>query len=665
MYPYPNGPFGNMMPYSNFHGMNLDWVIQIAKDFLDQYTHIQELIEDKTSAGLSALDEEATRLQGLLDAWYDTHSQDIADQLTEAIASFQQAAQAAGAAVLETIPEDYTALSAAVVALRNGAIYASSELLDNNNLTSVVSTGDLNDLTGSAKVYYCNGLTSANNQPMTTMTGELVIIKYHPTRKGGTTQVFFSNNGALYYRTSHGAESNVTWEVWTRFYEPAYLNSSNTIINNSNYLAFIPSGDMNNLYEEQKVYYVSGLTDAINMPTTIMNGMFMIVKFNPASPTGLMQIYYGNDGSVFFRTSHGASLAWDRWRQVGAINNDSTIRIFRKVVCCGDSYTSGYIVDSSNNVNRYNEAYSWPFTLQRMTGNRYINCGVSGANCSTWLTNQRGLMAARLAGKSQAYILSLGLNDASTDASLSLDLGTSDDIGQDRNTYYGRYSQIIRELAAISPDAHIFCTTIPETASQYEGYNEAVRNIVTAYEGSYHVHLVDLFEFIDLYKIRSITSDKRAGHYTAIGYEQFGEILCRVISRTINNNLSDFIDVNLIPFDSEPCQSAVSAILDNITTTAIQFENQYIDAVGKYGVLADGKIAFSVFIRMKTGINSGVNSILTQLPAPADTNILIYEHDVGDVIRPDRFLTYTASGWRLNSRHTAGEYCFYYGVYTP
>ena len=42
----PFGPFGNMMPYSNFHGMNLDWVIQIAKDFLDQYTSIQQVITE-------------------------------------------------------------------------------------------------------------------------------------------------------------------------------------------------------------------------------------------------------------------------------------------------------------------------------------------------------------------------------------------------------------------------------------------------------------------------------------------------------------------------------------------------------------------------------------------------------------------------------------------
>lgn len=660
----PFGPFGNMMPYSDFHGMNLDWVIQIAKDFLDQYTTIQETIENKTSEGLSALDSEAEHLQELLDEWYNTHSQDIATELASAITSFQQAAQAAGAEVIASIPQDYSALSAAVTALSSGAIQASSTLLDNSTLASVVASGDLNDLAADAKVYYCNGLTAAENQPTVTMNGQLVIIKFYPGRNGGTTQLFLSNDGSIYFRTCHGPEDNLSWETWSYFYAPDYLKASDFIISNSTYTDIMQSGDMNNLYAEQKVYYVAGLTEALNMPTTTMNGMLMVIKYKPNSSTGLMQIYYGNDGSVFYRTSHGASLAWDRWRQVGAINNDSTIRIFRKVVCCGDSYTAGYIVDTSDNINRYNEAYAWPATLQRMTGNAYVNCGVSGANTNTWLTHQRGMIAARLAGKTQAYILSLGLNDASSDANLHLDLGTSDDIGQDVSTYYGRYSQIIRELAAISPAAHIFCTTIPETSSQYAGYNQAVRDIVEAYENTYHVHLVDLEEFIDLFKIRSITSDKRAGHYTSVGYEQFGEIMARVISRTINNDIQSFIDVNLIPFDSQPSQSAVNVMLDSITASALSYENTYIVANGRYGTLANGDIVFSIFIRMKTNISSGTNGILTDLPAPDNANILFFEHDVGDVYKPDRYISYT-TGWRLNNAHKAGEYCFYYGIYTP
>ena len=124
MFPYPNGPFGNMMPYSNFHGMNLDWVIQIAKDFLDQYTHIQDIIQDGETDlttiitnGTQELQTKYDTLKDLLDAWYATHSRDIADQLTQAITDFNTAAQAKATEVIASIPDDYTTLANAVTAL--------------------------------------------------------------------------------------------------------------------------------------------------------------------------------------------------------------------------------------------------------------------------------------------------------------------------------------------------------------------------------------------------------------------------------------------------------------------------------------------------------------------------------------------------------------------
>ena len=36
--------FLDEFPYTNFHELNTDWLVKIAKDFLDQYTHIQEVI---------------------------------------------------------------------------------------------------------------------------------------------------------------------------------------------------------------------------------------------------------------------------------------------------------------------------------------------------------------------------------------------------------------------------------------------------------------------------------------------------------------------------------------------------------------------------------------------------------------------------------------------
>lgn len=86
-----NGAFGEHFPYTNFHDLNLDWIIKIAKDFLDQYTHIEDVITDGESnlntiieQGLENIgnltDEELEQLQNktddlldVLQLWYDRH----------------------------------------------------------------------------------------------------------------------------------------------------------------------------------------------------------------------------------------------------------------------------------------------------------------------------------------------------------------------------------------------------------------------------------------------------------------------------------------------------------------------------------------------------------------------------------------------------------------
>lgn len=138
---------GEGFPYTNFHDMNLDWMIKIAKDFLDQYTHIQEVIaqgledlQDKTDTGLDSLQEKYEALDALLQAWYDEHSEDIAGQLADALqdlndwytlhsgyldqalednlTAFNNRANQKANEVIESIPDDYTALATSEYDLR-------------------------------------------------------------------------------------------------------------------------------------------------------------------------------------------------------------------------------------------------------------------------------------------------------------------------------------------------------------------------------------------------------------------------------------------------------------------------------------------------------------------------------------------------------------------
>ena len=228
----------------------------------------------------------------------------------------------------------------------------------------------------------------------------------------------------------------------------------------------------------------------------------------------------------------------------------STCKIFKRVCCCGDSFTSGHIADASGQAYPTNEEFAWPHYMATSTGNEWINCGQSGANVLTWQTAGRGLPKAQQAGKVQAYLIGLMINDQSSGTDRYVELGTADDIGTDTQTYYGGMSKIIRELNAISPEAKIFVLTCPQTSGLYPSYNQAVYDIVDAYKGAYPVHCLDLLANAERYNVSSLTGDAWYGHYTAIGYEQFAEILSVIMSDYINANIAEFQDVPFIEYDS-------------------------------------------------------------------------------------------------------------------
>jgi hypothetical protein len=268
-------------------------------------------------------------------------------------------------------------------------------------------------------------------------------------------------------------------------------------------------------------------------------------------PTDLVlaYIYFGANLSISKIFSHIGKLITidgEVYEKDAIKTNAHTANIFKKVVCVGDSFTSGHIYDSEGVPHATNEDYAWPAFMEKLTGNKYVNCGKSGATALTWLTADRGLPKAQASGKSQAYIIGLMINDSYNS---TLPVGTESDIGTDNETYYGCLSKIVRELNAISPKAKIFVCTCPNVDSRMVAYNEAVRVIVDAYKTNYNTHCLDLYKNIDMYRNTSLSSDLYMSHYSAVGYEQFAEILNVIMSEYINNHIEDFKDVAFIEYD--------------------------------------------------------------------------------------------------------------------
>lgn len=114
------------LPYTNFHDLNLDWVISVVKDFQNKYDHIQELIDsgivalnEKTQQSLAELNSLSENLLANLNQWYNQHQNYLDTTLANNIAAFNTAANEKIQQALESIPEDYSELSASVVDLRN------------------------------------------------------------------------------------------------------------------------------------------------------------------------------------------------------------------------------------------------------------------------------------------------------------------------------------------------------------------------------------------------------------------------------------------------------------------------------------------------------------------------------------------------------------------
>ena len=240
--------------------------------------------------------------------------------------------------------------------------------------------------------------------------------------------------------------------------------------------------------------------------------------------------------------------------------NENTCSIFNHVVCVGDSMTSGHIqYDRTIEAIRTNPNYCWSKFLANMTGGTYVNLGISGATCATWMAETEGLAKAQDI-KTQAYLVGLGANDArvypDTHANAGeyvTPIGTKEDIGTTANTFYAQYSKLLNELFTISPEAHIFVQTVPYMpAWDCTVHNAAIREIVEIYRADgKRVHLLDLEEYKGYYEAASVKGDFICNHFTAIGYQQIAEILKRVWSEYINNHISEFQTVHLIEHDGD------------------------------------------------------------------------------------------------------------------
>lgn len=176
-------------PYTDMHQLNLDWIVKIAKDFLDQYTHIQDLITN----GIGNIDQETQDKINELNTLATQLENSLNQLLASNIQSFNIAADLKAQEAIESIPSDYTELSDRVLNLAEIAkeilsATATTETVDFTDYTSELTSG----VWRMNKIYPAGYVEKINGKIADSSTQDVLIVFCDPVTNIVTNEFLFS-----------------------------------------------------------------------------------------------------------------------------------------------------------------------------------------------------------------------------------------------------------------------------------------------------------------------------------------------------------------------------------------------------------------------------------------------------------------------------------------
>ena len=237
------------------------------------------------------------------------------------------------------------------------------------------------------------------------------------------------------------------------------------------------------------------------------------------------------------------------------------ISMFSRGICIGDSVTEGSFDGNGGVVVK---RFSYPAILERITGVDITNAGIAGMTSQTWYeaslnsdsqwgkwVNQEWVWNANPVNSGNDIISSeldfsgfdfaiihMGINDL---ASTYDNSKTVEEVLDNFNTYIGL---IIEKLKTANNGIKIFLATIipsyaPATNPTYTQLNEKIKSIAEATD---NVYLIDINSYSEL----ASKPEYNVTHPTALGYHKLANEIKSYISYIINNNLSEFINIQFV-----------------------------------------------------------------------------------------------------------------------
>lgn len=241
------------------------------------------------------------------------------------------------------------------------------------------------------------------------------------------------------------------------------------------------------------------------------------------------------------------SIGTDEYPLSKIIKDGGNVNVFNSITCIGDSLTAGCFEhnDSGSVVWTTIQEYSYPTFLKKVSGIETVrNYGKSGcmasaktgtggtpylayADSQNWLTTS---------DKTDAYIIALGTNDITY-------------TGFDSTSESG-YLAIINRIKTIQPRAKIFCVGIPNTRNSTQTITSANAKIKSIAEsnGCYFLDMQTYYvqpSEVATYKAKYYNG----GHRNALGYSELANAYCSYIDWIINNNPTEFNDIQFVDTD--------------------------------------------------------------------------------------------------------------------
>lgn len=214
------------------------------------------------------------------------------------------------------------------------------------------------------------------------------------------------------------------------------------------------------------------------------------------------------------------------------------MRIFPKIVGIGDSLMSGEHERVVDGKKRYIDIYeySWLSCICRRTGAEAVHYSRGGRTCKTWIEDYK---AQFIKDKCQApcFFIALGTNDLAPERNITIG-SKEDETGKD--TYVGKYKEIIKTIRDLNPESVIFlCSLYYTHGEKYDNLNNLIKYLADQDKRCY---------YLDICSLPNNLKDTKynAGHYSTLGYYAISLDIYDAANRILNQHADD---LNMLAMD--------------------------------------------------------------------------------------------------------------------